>query len=233
MAPRPSGRAAARLDQPKTLVVVTEGDETEPAYLQGIRDMWRFTRDGVRVVSNCPGDPLALVELAYELQQSADARRRRQIPAAVEFDEAWAVFDVEVSPDRIRRARLAAAKAHALGVNVAISNPCFELWLILEKRDHTSSLTSCAAAETVLSTEYGNYSKEHPPQPTMVSLVDAAGRSVQLRSRHEGMDTDGNPSTNFEQLVCSLRLAVNPRTRDSIPGFDEYDRAAVQLVCGK
>jgi hypothetical protein len=64
------------------------------------------------------------------------------------FDEVWVVFDTEgpQNPERLNAARSAVEDARQLGYKTAISNPCFEYWLILHFENCTATLEDNEAA---------------------------------------------------------------------------------------
>ncbi|MFJ7996681.1 RloB family protein [Streptomyces sp. NPDC096310] len=105
----------------RTLLVVCGGKETERQYLQGLRDHLRNPAVAV-VVRGKACSPTQLV--AY-------ARGQRDLNRGG-YDEVWCVFDVDEYPDVAAAAD--AARRH--GIKVAVSNPCFELWLLLHFTDH-------------------------------------------------------------------------------------------------
>ena len=74
--------------------------------------------------------PLTLVKQAVEA-------KRRSLEEEGEVDEFWCVFDVEW-PDNHPGLRPAVDLARAHGIYLAISNPCFEIWLALHLTDHAS-----------------------------------------------------------------------------------------------
>jgi hypothetical protein len=71
--------------------------------------------------------PLTLISMA------ADARGKA-IDEEAEIDEFWCVFDVEW-PINHPNLHDALDRARRNDIQLAISNPCFELWLILEMQD--------------------------------------------------------------------------------------------------
>jgi hypothetical protein len=129
---RPLKRKVAIRPPRKTLLVFCEGEKTEPEYLHALKRQ-PFMRDvaavDLRVEPRHEGAaPLALVSMA------ADARAKAMVEEA-EIDEFWCVFDVEW-PVNHPRLKEAIDQARRDGIQVAVSNPCFELWLILHFRDH-------------------------------------------------------------------------------------------------
>ena len=125
----------------RTFLVFCEGEKTEPAYLEALkRDP--AVRDvasvDIRVDEETSGSvPLTLVEAAVKA-------RARSSGEDGEIDEVWCIFDVEWPRNHpnLNRARV---RARESGVRVAVSNPCFELWLALHFEDQTAWLGTAAA----------------------------------------------------------------------------------------
>ncbi len=63
--------------------------------------------------------------------QIVEHTRRRLAHHDDEYDEVWCVVDVDQFPDVPE----ATAAAGASGIQLAVSNPCFELWLLLHFED--------------------------------------------------------------------------------------------------
>lgn len=127
-APRRSKTAATR----RGLLVFTEGEKTEDGYLLPWR---RQYRDSVLItIDPFHGTPRSLVDRAVETKRAESRDERRGRGRA--HDEIWCVFDIDEHPnipDAIQ-------KAEAHGIQLAISNPCIELWFILHFEDHTAYL---------------------------------------------------------------------------------------------
>lgn len=74
----------------------------------------------------------------YAIEEKKTRKRLvRQGLADSEFESIWCVFDVE-RPHRNPKLREAVDKAKANGISVALSNRCFEYWLLLHY-EHTNS----------------------------------------------------------------------------------------------
>lgn len=126
-----------------------EGTRTEPDYIKALK-LEPAVRESasvdIRVDLAASGAvPLTLVNAAAEA-------RARSVQEQGEVDQVWCLFDVEWPrnhPD-LPEAR---AKAEGSGVRLAISNPCFELWLALHLRttrlgSTTTMPESCVASMT-------------------------------------------------------------------------------------
>lgn len=115
-------------------------------------------------------------------------------------DRVWAVFDRDSHPDFDE----AMASCDAHGVEVARSNPCFELWLILHHTDYDRPADSrnlkaeFAALDVTCDDPVG-------------SVEDAERRAAeQLDRRSEEGAPYGNPSTTVGTLTRALREGTVP-----------------------
>ena len=106
------------------ILVVCEGSVTEPEYFFAFRDWVRNPRVQI-TLPKTRGTPFTLVQLALRLKQEAARRARAESDENLHFDEVWCVYDVDDHP-KLNDARQLAEANH---IQLAISNPCFELWL--------------------------------------------------------------------------------------------------------
>jgi hypothetical protein len=192
-------RAPSRAPLP-LLLVVCEGEVTEPQYLRGFgRAQGANT---VRLHVQAPGgDPRALVRRAIELRDEAAARATRERDDNLAYDEVWCVFDVD------DHAGLPTARefAQRSDIGLALSNPCIELWLLLHFRDHGAHLTSRQAA-TLLGKHVRGYHKHVSHEDFARGYADAVERAATLERRHAEAGTEGgNPSTRVHRLTERIR----------------------------
>jgi RloB-like protein len=120
----------------RKFLIYCEGAETEPSYISGLVRSLRSRLVEVRI-GNQQGDPKSLVELAKDQRDKANRTAKREKDGSLAYDEVWCVFDVdehERLPDAIQLAT-------ACGINLAISNPCFELWILLHFRDQWAHIS--------------------------------------------------------------------------------------------
>jgi hypothetical protein len=130
-----------------------------------------------------------------------------------EIDEVWCVFDVEWpknDPDVEKKAlKEAVEEARKGGVKLAISNPCFELWLILHFQDQSSSLNNEQACKLRSKFDRSPNKGINPRmyERYMDNIGEAARRAKALDKRHEQDDTafpHNNPSSGMYRLLASL-----------------------------
>lgn len=200
--PRSLKRRVAVRQPRKTLVVFCEGEKTEPQYLLALKEQ-PSVKDAaavdLRVETGHGGAvPRTLVSLAIEARDRARAGKD-------EIDEFWCVFDVEW-PRNHPGLKEAIARAKANGVKLAISNPCFELWLILHFQDHGAWLDNDGARRLRRDLD-GAPDKRVEPAKYMTQVANATRRAAALTKRHERAGTDfphDNPSSGMHLLVDSV-----------------------------
>ena len=128
-----AGRPAERRrPRRRRYLVVTNGEVTEPEYFHGLQTE---LDNVVLEVRHFRRDPSALASVAGDLKRSESASAVSK--GADDFAGVFAVTDVDdFPPEQFRRARRVCKEA---GVELIVSNPCFEVWLI----DH---FVTCADA---------------------------------------------------------------------------------------
>jgi hypothetical protein len=103
-----------------------------------------------------------------------------------EGDELWMLLDTDhcTEPDHIRTFQRALKEAREKGVKLALSMPCFELWLLLHGSGEASvgELTTARRTEDALRSELGRYDKTRldPRCFTFAHVKVACERALQL-----------------------------------------------------
>ena len=104
---------------------------TEPEYLRGLQRACRNPRVTIKVAEE-HGAPMTLVRTAKQHKQDAGKRAAREKDENLAYDSVWCVFDM----DEHHRVGEAMEMARDNRIELAISNPCFELWLLLHFIDN-------------------------------------------------------------------------------------------------
>lgn len=191
----------------KTLAVFCEGEKTEPQYLSALKrhpPVRDVAAVDIRIeVGHGGAVPQSLVSLAAEA-------RRRAIDEEGEIDEFWCVFDVEW-PHNHPGLSEAIRHAEVNAIKLALSNPCFELWLILHFRDHGSWLDNDGARRLRRQLD-GSADKGLDPAKYLPHIADAARRAAELEKRHHRDGTEfpqDNPSSGMHRLIRSVEPAAS------------------------
>lgn len=180
------------------MVVFCEGKLTEPDYVRELKRLPHVrgnTSLDIEVSSQC-GAPMTLV------QQAIDRLGRGGV------DECWCLFDVEW-PKNHPKLKEAVALAAAHGIQVAISNPCFEIWLTLHHRDH-DAFTDTATVERLSRKLDGRPGKRIDAARYMPLRQDAITRARKLDARHTSAGTlfpNDNPSSGMYRFLEALEKA--------------------------
>ena len=179
-----------------------EGQRTEPDYLKvlkrepAVRDVASVD---IRIHEGTLGSaPLTLVAAAAHARTSSDRDMS-------EIDEVWCLFDVEW-PRNHPNLEEAIALADSNNVKVAVSNPCFELWLLLHFQDQTAWLDT-NAARRLLRDHDGGRGKGLNGATYMPLRAEAADRARSLEDRHEGNGTSfpkNNPSSGMHRFLDAV-----------------------------
>ncbi len=110
-------RPVAELTEKPSILIVCEGENTEPSYF----NQFRITSAKVKSVGE-GYNTVSLVNRAFVLAQQGN------------YDQVWCVFDKDDFNDNDFNSAIQIAEANNFGV--AYSNQSFEYWLILHFNDH-------------------------------------------------------------------------------------------------
>jgi hypothetical protein len=132
---RSIGRRGPTREPKHRILVVCEGKVTEPEYFRAFQRAARNPRVHVEV-ANETGVPKTVVEAAIRLRKGAELEAKRQRDENLLWDEVWGVFDVDDHPNLDQAKRLARKES----IEVAVSNPCFELWALLHFEDQRAHI---------------------------------------------------------------------------------------------
>ena len=188
-APRDGARRDDRL-----ILVVSEDTYAPAQYFELVR----ANRVRVEVAPAGAGQssPQAVLEGARIL--------RKQKPFS-EYDECWLLMDTDhwFSLNHRENTMRTISEARAEGFRVALSNPCFELWLLLHHEDisPTQPFEDCKSVEKQLKVLLGGYNKGNVrTRPFAVeNALAAISRGKQLTP-----DTDAFPIANPGTQVWRL-----------------------------
>lgn len=184
---RPLDRLTAVRDA-RLIVVATEGAKTEPSYFAGFHSI-RIKIKTIPCVNgqSSPASVLArLLEFRQEFELDDD-------------DELWLVID----RDKWTEAMLSdvAQRCQNSRVNLAVSNPCFEVWLALHYTSNIPPDLRSTDAPEFFSNLHGSYSKSSFDPSGILHLLPAAIANAQA--------LDVNPTARWPTAVGShvYRLA--------------------------
>lgn len=167
--------------------MVSGSARTEDQYFRGLR-----SHSGNRAIDltlvRRPKDPADVVRYAIGYAGRA----------SVDFDAVWCVVDVDEFD-----IGAAVREANRCGIHLAVSNPCFELWLLLHHADCRSHCAGYADVVARLKRYVPAYDK------ALLRFGDYARGVGDAVKRGRDLDPDGtgheqNPSTTVWRLVETI-----------------------------
>ncbi|WP_033340448.1 RloB family protein [Catenuloplanes japonicus] len=183
----------------KTILIFCEGKNTEPQYFEALKrepDVRDVAAVDLRVdPDSAGGAPITLVRMAVDA-------RRRALRESSEIDEFWCVFDVEW-PTHHPSLHDALELAERNDIHVAVSNPCFELWLALHFKDVRAFHDNDQARRLRRGLD-GQQGKSITGSQYMPLRKEAARRAAKLAGFHtENSATvpHDNPSSGMYRLI--------------------------------
>jgi RloB-like protein len=117
-------------DREKLFLLAYEGNETEPTYFEALKKNYRFDRDRIEIVSlrrnstDTKSAPKHVFENLQNIKEEYDLGKN---------DELWMIIDRDRNGANIEKYSNK-CKAES-NFYLALSNPCFEFWLLLHLKD--------------------------------------------------------------------------------------------------
>ncbi|WP_459646607.1 RloB family protein [Kitasatospora sp. Ki12] len=183
------GRKSGHRESRQRLLVVCGAKVTERDYLQGLKSSVRNAAVSVKIVEH-PKSPSQVVERAELLRDQA----------AGEYDETWCVLDVDEFPNLGQTM----SEARQKNIEVALSNPCFEVWLLLHfveyRRPAHSFKELLPVLEKYFPAGYGKTDQKFDLYgPTWRLAATRAKELAQWGEEHKA-----NPSTGMWKLALAI-----------------------------
>lgn len=188
--PRPLNRDIDTLRDDRLFIVASDDSYAPKQYF----DFFRLARVQVHVVET---------PLDENRCHAIDVLQRLESIEHEEEDERWMLLDTDhyVNGPHIKEFRRIIKEAKEKGVSIALSKPCFELWLLLHHADKNTvaELDNAKAVEKSLRDRLGGYNKtrlkrEHFP-------IEAVGRAyLQAKALDKTVKGGMIPLTNTSRV---------------------------------
>ena len=105
------------------VLIVCEGEKTEPYYLTALRDYFKLSQANIRIDPNSDSSPISVVNYAKELIKQSEKDPYDNVFCVIDRDRHTS-FDTAIV--QINSFRNKNTKLHSI-----VSNPCFEYWILL------------------------------------------------------------------------------------------------------
>lgn len=187
------------------ILIVCEGEKTEPFYFNDARNYYGLNTVNVEVRGDCNSDPMSIVNFAKQ-------RYKEEQDAGDPFDKVFCVFDRD-EHHSYQNALLALSSLSPRNTYFSVNSvPSFEYWLLLHfnysTRPYLATSERSAGQQALqeLRTFMPEYNKA---QQTLFSqLIDqlefAKSNAQRILKENERNATD-NPSTKIHELVIFLQ----------------------------
>ncbi|MCP5016467.1 MAG: RloB domain-containing protein [Ketobacter sp.] len=198
-------RKGARRAAYKKILIVCEGEKTEPNYFEGAREYYELNTVNVEVRGDCGSDPMSIVSFAKQ-------RYREEKDAGDPFDQIYCVFDKD-GHATYTRAIDALTSATPKDTYFTINSvPSFEYWLMLHfvysTRPYTT-LPGNSSGNQVL-TELKNYIPDYEKGRStifaeLIEQLEQAKKYAKRALQESERNQTDNPSTRVHELVEALQ----------------------------
>lgn len=199
----PSIQRKSSFIQPKVeIVIACEGKVTEKHYLNSCKTAYGSGMVQIRWLP-ITGVPMTVVNAAVEERKVLLERARK---SADSFDvfRVWAVFDRDEHPEVPEALELARVNK----IDVAFSNPCFEIWPLLHLIDY-GAVHGRHKVQSMLNEVMPSYHHDKSPVVDFDMIKDNFDRAYAKadylnRSRSDDCDPFGCPMTTVGVLVKKI-----------------------------
>lgn len=203
--PRPLSKDAVSLRDDRLFIVACDDTYAPKQYF----DFFRITRVRVHVVPTTDGSSVAerVLDRLLATEYEPD-------------DQRWMLLDTDHTTrgEHLRSFTEAMRRARQSGIQVAISKPCFELWLLLHHVDQGAvlSLTNARKVEEALRTQLGTYDKRQLEEAhyPLHSVVQACQRAEALDLTVEGGEI---PESNTSRVYLLWKAIVSKALASQLP----------------
>ena len=202
---RDLGRKRAKRKPYARVLIVCEGEKTEPNYLKDRRDHYRLSSTNIEIAKGVKGcDPLTIANHAKGLYDRDP-----------DFDRVFCVFDRDMHTNfggaLAAIHSFARRKRRPIPIEGIVSWPCFEYWLLLHFQFTTRPFRHCSDVITLLKKHLPKYSKGSnnmfdQTKDRLPTAIEHAKRA----QRHYGSKAPKNPSTKVHEMIEYLIMLRSP-----------------------
>ena len=199
--PTSYARRAPEREPYDVVLIVCEGEKTEPYYFEGLRRAWGLSSANIRVRFAGASDPLSLVQFALAEMRSGD------------YDRAFCVFDRDTHAgfEQARQQITQSPEGREGKLQEIASWPCFEVWVLLHFIRTTRAFAACEPVIREIEKHYGEYAKgARKVFDALMDKIDVAIANADHLENHNRDTRTDNPATAIHTLIKYLRGLKRP-----------------------
>ena len=203
-------RQSATIDTYKGILIVCEGEQTEPLYFENLKKFEGLTSADIKVVYGKHSDPINVINKAIDEQE----KQKHYLP----FDKVYCVIDGDVSANLNKAKKLAKQN----NIQLIISYPCIEYWYICHFDFYRSSIVpngnksagnNCVSIlnqywKKVFKKDYAK--NQDGLYALLLDRLEVAIKNAQNGLKQAREESELNPSTQVYELVDYLLKLRSP-----------------------
>lgn len=195
---RPLDRSIPHERDTRLIIIAAEGEQTERQYFES--ELFGNRRVQVRVLPPVGGR--SSPNWVYERLRAF--AKQTQLHSE---DQLWLVVDKDRFQDRmLSEVCSRAVRGKRLRVRLAISNPCFELWLYLHYAEwHAGQYSSSRDMKKAHREQLGGYNSSNLNIDNYRDRVDLAVQNAQKLDSAPSSRWPQNPGTHIPRLIAAIR----------------------------
>ncbi len=184
------------------ILIVCEGEKTEPYYFEALREGYRLSTVEVEVVGGDISGSAPISVVNHSLAMIKERKREADKSAYISrFDMVWCVFDQENPPHvSFQEAINKADQAKKDKVHIAVSTPSFEYWCLLHFENTDRPFHNADEVIRTLKRHLPDYDKKETFDEIADKTEEAVQRAHRIWCNRVG-ERFPNPSTSVYKLV--------------------------------
>lgn len=179
-------------------LIVCEDDKSAPRYFEALKRWHKLDAAKVEVVGSSGWtQPVQVVDRAIKLKH----RSLNEDESGTEpFNEVWCCIDGDYD-SKICNAR---SKAKTQGIQLAVTNKCFEFWILLHFEESARIANDCDEHYRDVKRHVPSYSKGGFDFSTIVPHARTASKRAKKSRRTDELPESQNPCSDLYLLIDQL-----------------------------
>lgn len=194
-------RYPGKREQLPSAMFLCEGEVTEIEYFDYIRSELCIPKERARFVKSKCNYPAGMISDA--ISQRRDNERKAKKGDVSLIEHWWVILDTECKPREIISEINRAKKNH---INLAVTDPCFEFWLLLHFEYTTRQYCSPEEVIADLKPFLQNYDRanKHCEMPLIYPYLSTAMSNARLLRKNHTEQGFEQPMTDCDLLIDAL-----------------------------